>query len=325
MTQAISNRSGEIQRGASIDIGSNSIKLWVAEGEGEGFPGTLDEQIEITGLGEQLEERNLLPPPAMRRSVDVVRKFANRARELNAEKIIAGATSAVRRASNSSMFRHRIKKECDLEVKVISGKEEAILTFIGSTYGRGDPSSQRKNKFATLDVGGGSTEICVGKEARPTSHQSLPIGSIKFYEKQGWKGRIPKQEFTNAIRGASQSISGYGREMQRQIQHGKCQPIGIGGTVATIAQVLQNLSDFDREAIEGFILDFEDAKELGKEMAEVPPDHRVKEFYIREGRKEYIMGGLAVVLGLMRFYNLEELMCTTRGLRHGLLLGALIS
>src|SRR5574337_47144 len=140
---------------AAIDIGTNTIRLLVAEAEGADHFTVLHEEQEIARLGQGLLSSRLLQEAPMRRSLTILRRFAETARRLKAEHVAAVATSAVREASNREAFVAAARRESGLSIKVIDGHEEARLTLLGVQHGL----CVGLKRVLVIDIGGGSTEF----------------------------------------------------------------------------------------------------------------------------------------------------------------------
>ncbi len=312
------NHNSTDRRGASIDVGSNSVKVWVADPAEERFPETVHEEIRITGLGEGLSASGRLGAEPVDRTVRAVERFAEKARELGASPIVAAATSAVRRAENRETFLDRVRDACGLEVDVLSGEREANLTFLGVTFRR----NENDGHVLTFDVGGGSTELTAGTPGKPAVRESVSVGSVSLYEEQGWEGTVSGDEL-------EEGISTVRRRIRKSVESLLSQTtlpetvIGIGGTVATLVQVSLGHRSFNRSAIEGHEMKRVKLGGVTATLAGRTPEERVRDCHVKEGRKNYIIGGAALVCGLLDVLSVPAFRSTCRGLRHGLLIDAL--
>lgn len=312
-----------MNRAGAIDIGSNSVKLWVAEKNGTAFPKTIEEQVKVTRLGKDLEKRGIIHRARFQETVEVVREFTEQARSLDVEKLMVGTTSAVRRAKNQENFLRRIRRECQVDPKVISGEEEALLSYMGVVYDRGTV----RDTFLTFDLGGGSTDIAIGKDLTPKYIQSVPTGSIRFYEKQNWRGVVSLSRIRQVLSNTTEDQ--LSTQVQKKMKNPLQQrsdffPIGVGGTMTTLAMIYLGLKEHDREAIEGTVIHYEELWEIIGELARRTPEERVDDLHVSSGRKEYILGGACLFYAFMDFFRLEKIMATCRGLRHGLILGEFV-
>ncbi len=170
---------------AAIDIGTNSIRLAVVRSEGGLQFTTLALHREVVRLGEGEFETNQMTPEAIARGTFVCAKFAQVARGFGAQEIVAFATSAVREAENREEFIRRVQEEAGIEVRVISGVEEARLIWLGVSSG----IDLGERKAVLIDIGGGSTEVIVGRASRFETAgsaadydvlESMKLGSIRM-------------------------------------------------------------------------------------------------------------------------------------------------
>jgi len=163
----------------AIDVGSNSIKLLVAEPGAEPEPiRTVEHRIEETRLGSHLSSGQAgLPPDLIREAIESIRKLADRANELGAERIVIVATSAVRDAANRDTFQHRLEAEIGLTIRIIEGAEEARLIALGLLQ---DPEMRRRDTIELADLGGGSLELVAYAHGKLEQAISLPLGAVRL-------------------------------------------------------------------------------------------------------------------------------------------------
>ncbi len=179
------------RRLAFIDIGTNTILCLIAELTDDGSFSVLDDLAEITRLGQGVHQTGLIGPEAENRSLKVLRRYGERCQRLNVEKIVAVGTSALREARNSAAVRARFKEELGFEVRVLSGDEEALYSFLAVQHGL--PLDGRE--LLVIDVGGGSTELIRGNAAGIAQAVSLNIGSVRLTERFLHSDPVRKEEY----------------------------------------------------------------------------------------------------------------------------------
>ena len=175
-------------RAAGVDIGTNSVRLLVAEvGRGEDGPRleTRQRLMAITRLGEGVDERGVLNGDAMRRTADVLREYREIMRREEVRSWEVAATSAAREAANADEFMEIVREIMGKEPRVLSGEEEARLSFKGATYDLGD-LRPREGAILVVDIGGGSTEIIVGRDGEILETVTEP--DVPFMEAIGGTG-----------------------------------------------------------------------------------------------------------------------------------------
>ena len=164
-------------RVASIDVGTNTILLLIAEVEGDKLK-PLFEMETIVRLGEGVQKNGILLQGAMERGYQTLTNYLRRCQAMKVEKIFAVGTSALREAKNSDDFLSLVKRKLDLPIEIISGEEEAQLSFLAVARDLQEPNKS----IIVVDVGGGSTEFILGKGERIEQWVSLPLGSVRFTE-----------------------------------------------------------------------------------------------------------------------------------------------
>ena len=162
---------------ASIDIGTNTILLLIANAVGEKLV-PLFEKETVVRLGEGLQKNGALSKEAMSRGYETLSRYLDHCREMGVRSIYAVGTSALREATNSTTFVEMIREKLNLSIEVISGEEEARLSYLAVARDLGEITQP----ILVIDVGGGSTELVLGKGDRVIQWVSLPIGLVRFTE-----------------------------------------------------------------------------------------------------------------------------------------------
>ena len=300
---------------AFLDIGTNSVRLLLVRINANHSYATLTQQKEVVRLGEGEFVDQYLQPEAMDRAALVCRKFAELSRAYGAEEIIVITTSAVRDAKNQKDFLRRLRHEVDLDVRVISGKEEARLIYLGVSRGvhLGD------KRAAFIDIGGGSTEIIAGDQRQYHYLGSVNLGAIRlttlFFLPEE-VGPVAAERYAllqRYVRNAS----------VRTIQQMREQPIDVAlGSSGTI----ENLTDIaartlhNRARQRDDVLAYHDLKQVIELLCELPLEARRKVTGINPERADIIIAGAAILDTLMHDLGLAELrVIGERGLREGML------
>jgi exopolyphosphatase/guanosine-5'-triphosphate,3'-diphosphate pyrophosphatase len=226
-----------------IDIGTNTILLLVAEVEhGELKP--LFEQETIVRLGEGLQRSGFLSPEAMSRGYNTLDQYMEQCRRMGVQKIFAVGTSALRDARNSKEFTDKIKGELDLSIEIISGEEEAQLSFLA--VARDIHESQKT--ILVVDVGGGSTELILGKGNQIIQWVSLPLGSVRFTEQYLISDPAKENEWYRMEKDIRRLFVKLPRSGEPPFM------VAVGGTATTLASVELGLKEFSVEKIHHFVL-----------------------------------------------------------------------
>ncbi len=294
---------------ATIDIGSNSVLVFVAEKDEKGNWKTLAEKAEITRLGEGLKATGRLSKEAMERTAKAVCDFAALARDLGAEKILAVGTMALRTASNSNEFIKLVKDMCDVDVEVIPGEEEARLSFLAVKSGLKTPA----DRVVVIDVGGGSTEFIFGKGDEIEKKFSLNIGAIRFTEDY-LKHDPPEKGEINAMLSAIESELG---DLEVDFQPDAL--LGIGGTITNLAAVKHKMEKYDPEIVDGTELTLQEVEDMLWKFSSMTVEERKKIPGLQPKRADVIIAGTGIVYTIMKKLGLPKLTVSVRGVRHGLM------
>jgi exopolyphosphatase / guanosine-5'-triphosphate,3'-diphosphate pyrophosphatase len=285
-------------RRAVIDIGTNTVKLLVADvQQGQVFP--FLSMDKVTRLGEGVDESGQLLPGAIERTVRAINEFHVEAKAVGAVDIVALTTSASRDATNRGEFFEAVRQTCGLEVKLISGEREAELIFRGVSS---DPEWSGK-PILVMDVGGGSAEFIQGGDGKMEIFQSLPLGALRLTEKYG-EGRFA--ELTEHLRATLR------HELARYDLHGR-RMIGTGGTITTLARIEGGTVDHAKIS-RGKLL------ELVQRLEAMPLAQRKKVPGLPPERADIIVAGGVVFLAAMGVLGANEITASIRNLRHGALL-----
>ena len=296
------------KRVASIDIGTNTILLLISEVK-RGKIHPLFEMETVVRLGEGVQKNKMLLKEAMERGLQTLAQYLKRCQAMEVQKIFAAGTSALREAKNSEDFLKGAKEKLNLSIEVISGEEEAQLSFLAVA----NDLKEVKKPVLVVDVGGGSTEFILGKGDQISHWISLPLGSVRFTEEFLCSDPIQEEEWEKMER----KIQGH----LVNIPHSQ-EPfsmVAVGGTATTLASVEMDLEEFIAEKIHHFILK---KGELGKQLLRYRSktiEERKKIPGLPVARADVILAG-----GTILYLAMEELKCSSvliscHGVRYGLL------
>jgi len=292
---------------AVIDVGTNSVKVLVADGGRD-----LLRALETTRLGEGLAGSGVLSPAAMERTAAAVSGFAARARELGAGTVTVVGTAACRRAQNTAELAARIEQECGLGLTVLTGEQEASLSFTGAL--------RRLPRIAgntlVVDIGGGSTELTVGVD-EPHRAASIPVGAVTATESDLTTDPPRPEDLTNVIGAVQDELEELGRLHPEMLTASRV--VGIAGTIVTVAAVEIGQAVFDEEALHGFVLTREAAEDVFRTLATESLADRVRNPGLPRERADIIVAGCCILVGVMRRLQLQEITVSTGSLRDGVI------
>lgn len=297
---------------ASIDIGTNSVLLLVANIR-DGSIEVLEEKQAVPRLGKGVDADKNLHPDSCDRVVKVLNEYKAHLVENYpqvANDVIVTATSAVRDSSNREEFLNQIYQETGWRVQLLTGEEEAQTTYTGAISVLKD---QNEN-FVVLDIGGGSTEIALGKQLQLSSGISVDMGSVRFSERY-LKSDPPKKEELETLRTEVNSLL-----KPKSFNLKKYRLVGVAGTVTSIAAIELGLDEYDASRINGYLLKKKSVEEFIDEFSKITSDEIEQKYSpFLTGRGDVITGGLIILHEFMNHFNFDELIVSTGGIRHGIL------
>jgi exopolyphosphatase/guanosine-5'-triphosphate,3'-diphosphate pyrophosphatase len=303
----------ETVRRAIIDVGTNSIKLLVADVRGRDVR-PVHEESKQTRLGKGFYETHRLQPEPIARTAEAVWEFVKIAREKNATTIRVIATSAARDAVNPTDLTMAIERASGLKTEIISGAREAEWAFQGVAT---DPGLA-KQPLLLLDVGGGSTEFILGHGTKKSFAHSFPLGTVRLLEKFPHGDPPTRGEFTQC-RDWLKNFLHY--EVRPQLEPalknetGETQLVGTGGTTSILARIELKLERFDRDRIEGACLSLAQVKAHRKQLWNLPLAGRKEIAGLPKLRADVILTGVIIYEAVMEEFGFQQLRVSTRGLR----------
>jgi exopolyphosphatase/guanosine-5'-triphosphate,3'-diphosphate pyrophosphatase len=297
---------------AAIDIGTNSIRLVVAEVLPDGTYRVLDEEREMTRLGAGLLRSGRLADDAMARSLEAVGKMKAIADGFGVSELRAAATSAVREAENGDDFRRDAWRRHRVRIEVISPEEEARLAFASATR-RFDLEGR---SVAVADIGGGSLEVVLSAGSVMDRLHSLPLGAVRLTERFAKSDPFRKKHW-KALRRAIDD------ELAREI--GKPPftvevMVGSGGTFSALGGIVRVEREGKEGNPHGYVFTRAEVVRLLARLLEVPEAQRRQIAGLPPQRADIIVAGVAVVARLAKYLDARQIMVNDGGVRDGLLL-----
>lgn len=294
---------------AAIDIGSNAVRILIAEVEGRKITNILYRKRYITKLAEVLSSKKMLSSAAVERTMAALKDFIISINEFNVDRVHAVATSAVREATNPELLLEPAKA-LGLTIEVIDGDTEAGLIHDGITAGI---DTEGKNVLM-FDIGGGSTEFIYSDVERGKAGISVPMGVVKMAELYSFKDRLD-MEHMDRMKIPVFSL------LDKVIQTLNCKPemiIGSAGTPTTLAAMDMNMTEYDQEKVNGYVLTKENIIKHFNKLCDMPAELRMHVPGMEKGREEVIIPGVLITIELMDMLGMDRLTVSDYGLREGL-------
>ena len=293
---------------AILDIGTNSIKFFVAEIKNGRIISVIDTN-NISRLGEGLQKTGKISPEAMERNIKVLADFLKTAKKEQVEEITAVGTMCLRTASNAAEFIKKANESLGLDIQVIEGEEEARLSYLAilSTLG-----IEAKNVIV-FDTGGGSTEFIFGAGTKLKNRISLNIGAVYPTEKFLVSDPVTDEELKMTADYVKNFFSEHNLSGNPDVL------FGIGGTVTSLGAVKHKMEKYNPQIIQGSKMELEEVERQialykNKTIAE-----RRKIVGLQPKRADVILAGAIIVKTIMETFGKHEFIISDRGLRHGLM------
>ncbi len=305
-------RAGRV---AAVDLGTNSIRLLVAEPSDDDFV-ELARDMVITRIGQGVDRTGRIDSVALERTVEVLARYCRRARALHAERIRVAATSAVRDASNRSDLETAVLANASSALEVIAGEREAALSFLGAT---GD--LDRPPPFLVMDIGGGSTEFVVGSAAgRPEAATSTQMGSVRLTERLVRHDPPTPEELAALARAVDVVLEEVDRAVPASAAHTF---VAVAGTATTVQAVALDLPRYDPEAIHRSTLTLEAAERVLHRLTRMTSAERAALPVMAPGREDVIVAGAIILVRSLHRWGFDRALVSERDILDGLVMDML--
>jgi len=304
-------------RKAVIDVGTNSVKLLVADLSDHHITPIKECAIQ-TRIGNNAFNSKTLQNDGIARTLEAIEFFYQYSRMLGSKDIKIIGTSAIREAANRDEFALKVKEKTSLDIQIISGEEEAELAYIGVV----SETSFENAPVLITEVGGGSTQFIVGDKLNLVFKKSYKIGGVRLMNMFHVSDPPSNEEFLkckNAIENEITShiypdiqdfLKKYGESLKF---------IATGGTITIVGKIKLQMDEYDREKLDGLEIKFEEICELTEKLWRMTLKERQSIPGLPADRADVIIFGLLIFMGIMSFLKLKSVYLSTRGLRFGVL------
>jgi exopolyphosphatase / guanosine-5'-triphosphate,3'-diphosphate pyrophosphatase len=294
---------------AAIDLGTNTARLLIATT-------TPYRQLllkrTITRLGGGFSRESGLSSEAMERSLAALSDFAAEIARHGVTRVRAVATSAVRDAVNGKVFCQRVQKKTGIKLEIIDGTEEAVLTLVGVE----SIVDESTGDLVVFDIGGGSTEYTLARDAAPLFTRSLPLGVVRLTE-----GKAGAAEMEDKICRELTLLQGELEKEGLASRFAAATLVGTAGTATTLAAIQMKMGDYDYRKVNNLTLTRSDVERIYAQLLPLTPKERLGVAGLEPGREDLIIAGTLVVLQSMEIFGFQALKVSDSGLLEGLILG----
>jgi exopolyphosphatase/guanosine-5'-triphosphate,3'-diphosphate pyrophosphatase len=298
-------------RVAGIDCGTNSIRLLVADVDG-GTLTDVDRRMEVVRLGQDVDRTGRLAPEALERTLAACRRYAEAIELHGAERLRFVATSATRDAANRDEFVEGVRAILGVEPEVVSGGEEAALSFAGATHElRGDDF---RPPYLVVDIGGGSTEFVVG-DTEPTAARSVDVGCVRMTERHLRSDPPTSDEIAAATADIDAAIA---LAAQTVPLHEAATLVGVAGSVTTVVAMALELPAYDPAAIHGARIPAEKVHEVTRWLLAATREQRAAVPVMHPGRVDVIGAGALVLDRVVRHLGADAVVASEHDILDGI-------
>ena len=297
---------------AAIDIGTNSIRLIIAEAIRGGKYRILDDEKVTARLGKNLSQTGHLDPEAVELSLQTLRRMKQIAEGYQVQELRAIATCAVREASDGTTFCRRALAEVGIQIEVVSARKEAKLAFHGVMRGF---DLDGKN-VAVVDIGGGSTEIILASGKLIEEIYTTPLGTVRLTELFQTQNTLGNVEFDQLIEGIERRL----RKHTKKVLFVPHTLIGSGGTFTALAAMVMARKGQSELPIQGYQVTRAEVRHLLDRLRKMSPKARRNVAGLSPDRADIIVAGIAIIDCVMGHFDVNTLQVHSGGVRDGLLL-----
>jgi exopolyphosphatase / guanosine-5'-triphosphate,3'-diphosphate pyrophosphatase len=295
---------------ATLDVGTNTVLMLVAERDANGAVHTIADLARITRLGRGADSSGRLDPESAAQTLAAITEFAQRARALNVEKIVGVATAALRDVTDGADFIAQVKAQAGVDLEIITGESEAQLSYLAVAKGLAlDPAA----KVLIVDIGGGSTELIRAEPGRKLELASLQLGSVRLTERIVHHDPPTAREAADLRLAVDEALHDLGWEFTPDVM------VGIAGTVTTVCAVTLAMSTYDPKIVHGHRLSHDDVIATIAKFGALPLAERMHLPGLEPGRADVIFAGAAILERIMGHFHLTEVVVSDQGVRWGLL------
>lgn len=300
-------------RVATVDIGTNTVLLLVAERGADGLLRAVEERATITRLGQGVDRSRRLAPDAIARTRACLEEYGRLVGDHRVTKIAVVGTSAMRDAAGGDELRDLVRATFGVDLSVVSGLTEGRLTFQGAVSGL---SLDAGNEVAVFDIGGGSTEVVIGRAERDATAlsyvESFDVGSVRLTERHVTHDPPTPDELSTLVRASREAFARVPRVPTSTA------PVGIAGTMTTLAAVSLGLAPYDGVRVHGRVMPVNELRRLVDDLGAMNLESRRDVLGMEPKRADVIVAGGCVALALLDHWGAHAVVISDRGVRWGL-------
>ncbi|MCK8824901.1 Ppx/GppA phosphatase family protein [Fuchsiella alkaliacetigena] len=293
-----------MNRAAAIDIGTNSTRLLIGELNKTGKITPLASELQITRLGAKVDQTGRLNQASIQRTIEALAKYKSLLEQYQVREVRVVATSAARDVSNQAEFINKVKERTGLKVEIITGTEEARLSYLGVIKSL---SELLATDNLVLDIGGGSTEFIFGSSQRIEDKFSLNVGAVRMTEQSkviSEREKLIKKTLLPQIRKLTGKVKAL---------------FGVGGTITTLAAIERQLVTYDPQKVHGYLLKLTTIERIFSDLAAKTIEERKEVIGLQPKRADIIVAGVQILLLIMEVLELTEIIVSEADILEGII------
>ena len=302
-------------RRAVVDIGTNSTRLFIADVDDGRVADVLERRTEITRLGAGVDADGRLSTEAMDRVFVVLDEYRSLIERFGGARAVAVLTSAVRDASNGEEFASKVGSRWGFKPHILTGDEEAGLTFLGATSER-DPDDHTPT--LVMDIGGGSTELVIGTGHEMTFHVSTQAGVVRQTERH-LASDPPTGAELDELAADVRSI--LAAAVPERVRRSVTWAIGVAGTATSMASIAQELVPYDPDKVEGYVVSADECRRILDRLASLTLELRRRVIGLHPDRAPTIVAGGVILLETLALFGLDSFEVSENDILRGAVLG----
>ena len=318
-----------MRRLASMDVGTNSTRLLVADVDGGRIVAEVDRDMVITRLGKGVDRTRRLDPAALARTLEVIADYAERCRKAGAEAVRVAATSATRDAVNTDEFLDGVRRLVGVEPEVLSGSEEAATAFLGATWDldRDLPGDMVGGDGLVLvfDIGGGSTELILGHLDASADQApravSVDVGSVRLTERHVGHDPPTADEIAAVKADATGELAAAAGQVAWTGPDGVGAVVGVAGTVTTVTAISLGLTAYDPSRVHRTTLTIDQVRATTARLCSMTVAEKAAIPVMPPGREDVIAAGALILESVYEVLGLDAVVVSETDILHGILLG----
>jgi exopolyphosphatase/guanosine-5'-triphosphate,3'-diphosphate pyrophosphatase len=306
--------SDRMIRLAGIDCGTNSIRLLIADVDGDDRLLDVEREMRVVRLGQDVDRTGRLAAPALERTRAALADYARTIADTGAVRTRMVATSATRDAANRDEFTAMVRSVLGVDPEVIDGREEATLSFQGAVAGL--PAV--RPPLLVADIGGGSTELVLGAEESVQCWHSMDVGCVRLTERHLRDDPPTRAQVTAVMADLEAALERASRDVPLQAPAAF---VGVAGTVTTIAAIALALDRYDAERIHGAVIGADQVREVTERLLAMTHAERARLPVMHPGRVDVIGGGALVLRSLLDATGAPAVVASEHDILDGIVLG----